>query len=113
MLNGARRATFVSMKRLWTHAHAFVVVAADAGAARPPAWYLNLCAAPGASVRTGAQDIAVHAREVHESERDAVWRQLTAANRYLAGVSRKAGRQLPVLVLSPAAHSGAPSHSAL
>jgi deazaflavin-dependent oxidoreductase (nitroreductase family) len=82
---------------------AFVVVAANAGAARPPAWYLNLCAAPQASVRVGAQDVEVRAREVHDSERDALWRQLTAANRYLDGVASKAGRRLPVLVLAPTA----------
>ena len=38
---------------------AFVVVAADAGAARPPAWYLNLCAVPYARVRVGARDVDV------------------------------------------------------
>ena len=81
---------------------AFVVVAANAGAARPPAWYLNLCAAPHATVRVGTQDIAVHAREVHGSDRDAMWRQLTAANRHLEGVARRAGRRLPVLLLAPA-----------
>lgn len=80
---------------------AFVVVAANAGAARPPAWYLNLCAAPDASVRVGTDDIAVHARELDGSERDAMWQQLTDANRYLDGAARKAGRQLPVLVLAP------------
>jgi F420H(2)-dependent quinone reductase len=80
---------------------AFVVVAANGGAARPPAWYLNLCAAPDASVRVGNQDVAVQAREIHDSERDDIWRQLTAANPYLDGVSRKAGRRFPVLVLAP------------
>ena len=80
---------------------AFVVVAANAGAARPPGWYLSLCAARHARVRVGTQDIAVRAREVRDSERDAMWRQLTAAKRYLDGVSRKAGHRLPVLVLAP------------
>jgi deazaflavin-dependent oxidoreductase (nitroreductase family) len=80
---------------------AFVVVAANAGAPRPPAWYLNLCAAPNAAVRIGTKDIDVHAREVHDAERDAMWAELTAANRYLERVARKAGRVLPVLVLAP------------
>jgi deazaflavin-dependent oxidoreductase (nitroreductase family) len=84
------------------HDGAFVVVAANGGAARPPAWYLNLCAAPEARVRVGRQDVDVLARELGGAERDAVWRQLTDANRYLDGVARKAGRRLPVLMLAPA-----------
>ena len=83
------------------HDGAFVVVAANAGAARPPAWYLNLLATPQARVRVGAEDVGVRAREVQDPERGALWRQLTAANRYLDGVARKAERQLPVLVLAP------------
>jgi deazaflavin-dependent oxidoreductase (nitroreductase family) len=85
------------------HDGAFVVVAADGGAARAPAWYLNLCAAPDAQVRVGRRDVDVVAREVGGAERDALWRRLTAANRYLDGVARKAGRRLPVLVLAPPA----------
>jgi deazaflavin-dependent oxidoreductase (nitroreductase family) len=87
------------------HDHAFVVVAANRGAARPPAWYLNLCAAPRARVRVGSDDVEVLARELGGTERDALWRQLTAANRYLEGVARKAGRPLPVLMLAPSASS--------
>lgn len=79
----------------------YLVVAANAGAAHPPAWYLNLCAAPRATVRIGTQDVDVLAREAHNGERDALWHQLTAANRHLEGAAAKAGRRLPVLVLTP------------
>ena len=71
---------------------AYIVVAAKGGATRPPAWYLNLCAAPQAQVRVGQLDIDVRAREIRGSERDAAWLQLTAANRYLDGAARRAGR---------------------
>jgi deazaflavin-dependent oxidoreductase (nitroreductase family) len=81
---------------------AFVVVAANAGATHPPAWYLNLSAEPRALVRIRTHDVDVEAREVTGSERDAIWRQLTAANRHLADVARRAGRRIPVLVLAPA-----------
>ena len=80
---------------------AFVVVAANRGAPRPPSWYLNLCADPNAQVRIGTEDVDVMAREVRDSERDGLWRELTAANRYLAKVARKAGHPLPVLALAP------------
>jgi deazaflavin-dependent oxidoreductase (nitroreductase family) len=80
---------------------AFVVVAANAGAVRPPAWYLNLRASPVAAVHIGSEDIEVRACELHDAQRDAMWGQLTAANRYLERVACKAGRLLPVLVLTP------------
>jgi deazaflavin-dependent oxidoreductase (nitroreductase family) len=80
---------------------AFVVVAANGGAVRAPAWYLNLRAAPDAAVHIGTEDIEVQARELHDAERDAMWGELTAANRYLERVAGKAGRLLPVLVLTP------------
>lgn len=78
----------------------FVVVASDAGAARPPAWYLNLRANPSARVQVGAHNFDVRAREVSGEERAALWQRLTAANRYLEHAARKAGRELPLLVLT-------------
>lgn len=80
---------------------AYVVVAANAGAARPPAWSLNLAADPHAGVRIGSTDIDVVARELEGTEREAVWRLLTAANPRLDGVVRKAGRPFPVFMLTP------------
>jgi deazaflavin-dependent oxidoreductase (nitroreductase family) len=82
------------------HDRAFVVVAANGGAARPPAWYLNLRAAPRARVRVGPENVDVLAREIGGAEREAIWRELAAANRYLDGIARKAGRLLPVLMLA-------------
>jgi deazaflavin-dependent oxidoreductase (nitroreductase family) len=81
---------------------AFVVVAADGGAAHPPAWYLNLKADPHAHVQVGSQTIAVEAREVLGDERAALWERLTGANRYLERTARKAQRELPLLLLEPA-----------
>lgn len=81
---------------------AFVVVASNAGAPRPPAWWLNLSADPRGRVQVGADILDVMAREATGEERVALWRQLTAANRYLDRVARKARRELPLVVLSPA-----------
>lgn len=80
----------------------YVVVAANAGAARPPAWSLNLGAEPRAGVRVRTQDVDVLARELHGSEREDMWRRLTSANPRLEDAARKAGRTLPVLLLAPA-----------
>ena len=79
----------------------FVVVAANHGARHPPAWYLNLCAKARGRIRVGDQNFDVATREVSGDERTELWRQLSAANRYLPGVQTKAGRQLPLLVLTP------------
>ena len=83
------------------HGESLVVVAADHGARRPPAWYLNLCATESGRVRVGAQTFAVAARETSGDERTERWDQLIAANRYLPKVQTRAGRQLPVLILTP------------
>jgi deazaflavin-dependent oxidoreductase (nitroreductase family) len=80
----------------------FVVVAANGGALRPPAWYFNLLAEPRARVLVGGTDVDVVAREAAGPERAELWRRLTAANRFLERVARKAGRPLPVVVLTPA-----------
>jgi deazaflavin-dependent oxidoreductase (nitroreductase family) len=79
----------------------FVVVASNAGAARPPAWYLNLRANPHARIRVGARSVDVRAQEPAGQERAKLWRRLTAANRYLERAARKAGRDLPLVALVP------------
>jgi deazaflavin-dependent oxidoreductase (nitroreductase family) len=79
----------------------FVVVASNAGAARPPAWYLNLRANPYARIQVGARSVDVRAQEAAGQERAELWQRLTAANRYLERAARKAGRDLPLMVLVP------------
>jgi F420H(2)-dependent quinone reductase len=81
----------------------FVIVASNAGAARPPAWYLNLRANPHARIRVSARTIDVRAQEAAGQERVALWQRLTAANRYLERAARKAGRDLPLMALVPSA----------
>ena len=80
---------------------AFVVVAANGGAPRPPAWWLNLSADPHARIQVSADILDVGAREATGEERAALWLRLAAANRYLDRVAHKAGRTLPVVVLTP------------
>jgi F420H(2)-dependent quinone reductase len=80
---------------------AFVVVASNGGAARPPAWYLNLRANPHARIEVGPRSVEVRAQEAAGQERAALWQRLTAANRYLERAARKAGRDLPLMALIP------------
>ena len=78
-----------------------VVVASDAGAARPPAWYHNLRANPHAQIEIGPRTIDVRAHEATGHDRAELWQRLTTANRYLERTARKAGRDLPLMSLVP------------
>jgi deazaflavin-dependent oxidoreductase (nitroreductase family) len=73
----------------------FVVVASNAGAARPPGWYLNLHANRHARVEVGPRTVDVRAQEAAGQERAELWQLLTAANRYLERAARKAGETCP------------------
>jgi deazaflavin-dependent oxidoreductase (nitroreductase family) len=83
------------------HGEGYVVVAANHGARHPPAWYLNLCVNAQGHIRVGSQSFDVAAREASADERTELWRELIAVNRYLPRVQTTAGRQLPLLVLTP------------
>jgi deazaflavin-dependent oxidoreductase (nitroreductase family) len=80
----------------------FVVVASNAGAARPPAWYLNLSANPHAQIDVGGRSVDVRAQQATGQERAELWHRLTATNRYLERAAHKAGRDLPLMALVPA-----------
>jgi F420H(2)-dependent quinone reductase len=77
----------------------FVIVASNAGAADPPAWYLNLRANPHAQIEVGGRSVEVRAQEATGHERAELWQRLTAANHYLERVARKAQRDLPLMAL--------------
>jgi F420H(2)-dependent quinone reductase len=77
----------------------FLVVASNAGAARPPAWYLNLRANPHAHIEVVGRTVDVRAQEATGRERAELWQRLTAANRYLERAARKARRELPLMTL--------------
>jgi F420H(2)-dependent quinone reductase len=53
------------------------------------------------SGRTRTTPLQYVAHAAGGDERMELWRQLSAANRHLPGVQTKAGRQLPLLVLTP------------
>ena len=77
----------------------FVVVASNAGAPHPPAWYLNLRANPHAHIDVAGRSLDVRAQEATGQERAELWQRLTAANRSLERAARKAGRDLPLINL--------------
>jgi deazaflavin-dependent oxidoreductase (nitroreductase family) len=58
----------------------WLIVASAAGAARNPAWYYNIAAHPNdVEVEMNGRTIPVTAEQLHGSERDEAWQQITAA----------------------------------
>lgn len=80
-----------------------VLIASKGGNPRNPAWYHNLKANPEVRVWAKGRSGRYRAREATGEERDRLWRK---AVDYYAGYetyqSRTGGRQIPVMVLSPA-----------
>jgi F420H(2)-dependent quinone reductase len=71
----------------------YVVVGSRGGAARDPAWVLNLRAQPRASVRSGARVSKVLASEVTGPEREPLWRLVCDA------FQRRTKRLIPLFAL--------------
>jgi len=80
----------------------FVVWGTGSGSKRDPDWFRNVRAASVADVQVGAQRLQCRPRELVGAERDAVWRDVVLARApEVARYSRKAGRTIPVALLTP------------
>jgi F420H(2)-dependent quinone reductase len=80
---------------------ALLVVAANGGSERPPAWFANLRDTPAVTAQIGATVTELRARVAGGSERARLWAKLVSANPRLATTQDRARRQLPVVVLEP------------
>jgi deazaflavin-dependent oxidoreductase (nitroreductase family) len=78
-----------------------VVVASNAGLDSDPSWWLNLQAAPDATVRTGRRVRPVRAREVTPEERERLWPRLVKLNPDYAKYQAQTTRLIPVIILEP------------
>ncbi|MGH3560345.1 MAG: nitroreductase/quinone reductase family protein [Mycobacterium sp.] len=79
----------------------WLIVASYAGAATNPAWYHNIAAHPDqVRIDIDGRTVNVAAEELHGSERDAAWKQITAAANRFAQYQEKTDRQLPILRLT-------------
>lgn len=80
----------------------FVVVGSRGGAARDPAWAINLRDEPKATLRHGKSETAVKAREIKGSQRERLWDLVTEAFPLYKAYQKKTERQIPLFVLTPA-----------
>lgn len=77
-----------------------VIVASNGGEDRPPAWWLNLCADPHATITRGTHTEQVIARAATEAEYEQLWPRITETNPGYAAYARRTTRHIPVVLLS-------------
>ncbi len=76
-----------------------VVVASNFGRDRHPAWYYNLCANPQAEVIIYGRTFDCRAYEASGIEYLELWERAVRYYPGFASYARRAGRQLPIMVL--------------
>jgi deazaflavin-dependent oxidoreductase (nitroreductase family) len=80
-----------------------VIVASRGGSDATPAWWLNLKASPDTTVTVGPERRRVHAREASGEEKQRLWPRLVEMFPDFAAYQRRTSRDIPVIILSPAA----------
>jgi deazaflavin-dependent oxidoreductase (nitroreductase family) len=87
----------------------WLIVASAGGAARNPAWYYNIAAHPDqVQIDVEGRRVAVSAEQLHGSEREEAWQQITAASPRFAQYQQKTDRELPIIRLVPRSGGEAP-----
>jgi deazaflavin-dependent oxidoreductase (nitroreductase family) len=79
----------------------YVVFASKAGAPTNPDWYHNLKAQPNVRIEVGTDTIDVVAGEASGEERERLYRTQAERIPQFAEYAKKAGRVIPVIVLTP------------
>lgn len=80
----------------------YLLVASNGGAARHPAWYLNLCADPQVEVQVGAERFRGRARTATAEERPRLWQAMTEVFPTYARYQKETEREIPVIVVERA-----------
>jgi deazaflavin-dependent oxidoreductase (nitroreductase family) len=80
-----------------------MLVASKGGADHHPDWFLNLRADPAVEVTLGGTTRAMTAHVADATEKAALWPRIVADHANYAGYQAKTDREIPVVVLEPAA----------
>lgn len=80
---------------------AFAVVASNAGASEPPAWWHNLQAQPRAMVDLPSKAVPVRAREAEGDERALLWQRFVEQTAAYEQYAATAERVIPIVILEP------------
>jgi deazaflavin-dependent oxidoreductase (nitroreductase family) len=81
------------------HGDAYVVVASNGGAKQIPLWVGNIEADPAVTIQVGDKTFPARARPATAEERPALWAMMNAIFPSYADYERKAGHELPVVVI--------------
>jgi deazaflavin-dependent oxidoreductase (nitroreductase family) len=81
----------------------YAVFASKAGAPTHPDWYHNLVANPTVSAEIGTQTLNLTARVAGNTEREPIWAAQKTDYPGFADYETKTDRQIPVVILEPAA----------
>lgn len=81
----------------------YLLVASKGGYSRHPAWFHNLKANPDTTIQVGRRVLRVHAHVANDEERARLWPLCVAVYRGFEGYQARAGRTIPLVVLSPRA----------
>ncbi|MDI2129871.1 nitroreductase/quinone reductase family protein [Yinghuangia seranimata] len=79
----------------------YLVVGSNGGKPPIPAWCLNLATEPAAEIQVGADRVPVLARVATPEEKTRLWPVMLAVHAPYEEMQNKAGRDLPVLILTP------------
>ena len=84
----------------------FVIAAAYAGRDADPAWWLNLRENPHAVAQVNNDTFAVKAELAPAEQRPDLWRRLVDMYPYFTEYQQRTSREIPVVILAPAATPG-------
>jgi deazaflavin-dependent oxidoreductase (nitroreductase family) len=79
-----------------------LVLASNAGARKPPDWYVNLSANPAVRVEIADDSYPATATVLTGDERARLWAEITTANPFFLQHEKKAEREIPVVALARA-----------
>ncbi|MEV3924849.1 nitroreductase family deazaflavin-dependent oxidoreductase [Actinomadura coerulea] len=77
----------------------YLLVASNAGAVQPPAWYLNLTAHPHVTVQLGADTFDARARTATPQEKPPLWARMTSIFPLYDSYQADSDRDIPVVIL--------------
>jgi len=79
----------------------YLVVGSNGGAARHPAWYLNLVAHPQVELQVGAERTAAAARTADADEKPPLWRLMAELWPEYDNYQKRTEREIPLVILEP------------
>ncbi|WP_086007892.1 nitroreductase family deazaflavin-dependent oxidoreductase [Nocardia concava] len=101
---GRKTATVYTVPLLYiTDGPDIVVVASQGGLPKHPQWYRNLVAHPDTHIQIGPRRFAVHAVTADPAQRARLWPLLVEAYADFETYQAWAEREIPVVILRPAA----------